>query len=514
MVDGYGWSVQTDPLTDDAAVVTPEEASALGAMLNAVDPRALANDPATLHWLAGQLEIIARDPYLSRQFLANFDHWVPLCDELGGRRATLLGDPMETQPADVSALDAVFAGLAHVQRQALPTGDGPLSPSALLPFIDEMQPYSAALIVRSLGLDSATLAMVSDHLLQRWRSMSWVTDIDSPATDVGILAGPNTADILFTAMLADPDACTAFVRLAADDPDVLFASADDPTLASRVVLTATSPAQMTPGEAEAAVLSIIGYFLDGRHPQTPLSPGYDQQWQLFLVDLIAPWTVQFSPLNTEWSLSAERKQDILDDLLDDEAALQRLVDNADVVRDGALATLASGDSHDLEEFAAYLGLLCQLVTNQHVADAEYAVAMWQFMTGMLSVATCVVPIGMAAGVAVNLGLMIAGNLPPADPDRVRHDANYATEYTLTSAAAATVTAVYRQWLADGTLPAGHPPPPQPNPGVDHPAIEYERAFAAWVDQLDGGHDGALADRVVRLKDTLLNPATVGGTLAQ
>ena len=37
MADGYGWSVQKDPLSDNSATVSPEEARALGAMLNEVE---------------------------------------------------------------------------------------------------------------------------------------------------------------------------------------------------------------------------------------------------------------------------------------------------------------------------------------------------------------------------------------------------------------------------------------------------------------------------------------------
>ena len=37
MADGYGWSVQADPLTDDSTKVTAAEARALGAMMNMAD---------------------------------------------------------------------------------------------------------------------------------------------------------------------------------------------------------------------------------------------------------------------------------------------------------------------------------------------------------------------------------------------------------------------------------------------------------------------------------------------
>ncbi|MGB8860315.1 MAG: hypothetical protein WCC60_13700, partial [Ilumatobacteraceae bacterium] len=363
MADGYGWAVQADPLADDATVVTPEEARALGATLGVINVEALLDDPQQLHWLALQLEVIGRDPALSAAFIANFHGWAELCDRLAGRRALLLAETPSQSGSTVADLDGVFAGLAHVQRQALITAatDECVTPTAVIAQMEEMNPYSAALLVRSLGLDGAMLAHVADQLLVRWRNMPWRLDQSAPPSDFSFWEGPNTGDILFQVLLLDPAACAVFVGLAVEHPDVLFATATDPGLAHQVIATATDPARTPAAEAAALIVPILEYFEGFEYGFDVGNEGYDGSWPLFLVDLISPWTMQFSPLNDDWSLSARRKADLLSFVVDDANSLARLVANADTVRDGAIATLATGDSHTLEEFAAYLGLLSQVV---------------------------------------------------------------------------------------------------------------------------------------------------------
>ena len=518
MAQGYGWSVQHDPLGDSAGVVTAEEARALGARLNEINVEALLEDPEQLRWLATQLQIIGRDPALSAEFLANFHDWADLCDRLGGRRALLLSDtgngPRTTTRTTIDDLDAVFAGLAHIQRNTLRTMSQTrcLDASSVIPQMDEMNPYSAALIVQYLGLDGSTLAHVADRLLLRWRDMPWQLPYGQPPSDFSFSQGPNAADILLRTLLLDPAACIIFVTLAAEHPDILFGTADDATLAHRVMLAATDPSNVTALQAEALIVPILEYFEHHRYPLDAGNEGYDGSWALFLVDLISPWTMQFSGLNDDWQMAAIRKAELLAFVIDDDGALSRLVANADVVRDGAIATVATGDSHVLEEFAAYFGLLTQLVLNERVQNAEEAEASWRMLLNVAGVVAGTLS-GGASVVASGALLGAANWLQPANPERAAADASYAQEYMLTTAAAATVATVVSSWVADGTLPTAFPPPPAPDPQAPDPAMDFERRFLRWIDQLPGGHDGTLADRVVRSKSVFIGAAGAGGALA-
>jgi len=516
MADGYGWSVQTDVRSDDTSVVTAEEARALGARLDDISAEALLDDPQQLRHVAQQLEVIGSSTTLSAEFLANFRGWAHLCDVLGGRRALLLGEVPSTSTSTAADLDAVFAGLAHVQRTALRVAAAVrcVPAAAVIPQMELMNPYSAALLVRFLGLDSATLAQVADQLLVRWRTMSWQRPLDAPPSDFDFHEGPNTADILFRTMLLDPVACEYFVLAAARHPDVLFAAATDPTLAHAVVLAATHPSRVTAAEAGAAIVPILDYFEQQPYALDAMSEGYDRSWELFLVDLIAPWTMQFSPLDNTWGLNNERQRDLLAFVIDDERALSRLLQQADVVRDGVLNDLATQGAGALEAFAAYFGLLHQLVVNETVQDEEEALAAFEFVVGVSAAVLARLPgLGVAARLLIGGVTKALVAHAPFDPAKAAHDAHYLQEYTLTVTAAAVATAVAQGWLQQGTLAPGFPMPPVPDPAEHNPAAHFVERFGAWLQQLPGGADGELADHVARLTYAFVGPAGAGGALA-
>lgn len=501
MADGYGWSVLHDPLSA-ASTVTPADARALGARLND-DSTVFVDDPEQMRWLARQLAIIGNDSALSREFLANFHDWAELCDRLAGHRALLLsGEPFATSTT-VAALDDVFAGLGLVAGHDLPSGACPM-PDAVLPEMDLMHPYSAALVVRHLGLSGDLLGQLSEHLLSRWLDVPRQHHLDRPPTDVH-LDGPNTADLLLPLVSTDPVAARWLVTAAVQQPDLLFATADDPELAHRLVLSATDPAHMSAADAAAVIVPIIEHFADGAYPLGAAADGYDGSWELFLVDLVAPWTLQFAPLNREFGLDPERQARLLGFVIDDADALDRLVADAAIVEAGVLRSLGNGSARALDEFASYIGLLGGLVVRERVDDEERAAAAFEMVIRVAGLATALVPgVPIVAGVAMGAGLEATSAFAPFDPVRVARDAQYAHEYSLTVTAAAVATTVSGMLSNAGALPRGLPDPPLPDPHTDHPAVDYLLSLDRWLETLPGGFDGTAAQEIRLHTSMVLN----------
>lgn len=491
MADGYGWSVLHDPLAA-GGTLTPAEARALGARLN--DAAAFVDDPEQMRWLAQQLAIIGDDPALSREFLANFHDWAELCDRLGGQRALLLSAEPFATPTTVAALDDVFAGLGRVVHHDLPSGACP-PPDAVLPEIDVMHPYSAALVVRHMGLGGELLGQVTEHLLRRWLAAPRQHESDRPSTDLH-LDGPNTADLLLPLVSANPVAARWLVTAAAHQPDLLFATADDPELAHQLVLSVTDPARMSATDAAATIVPLIEYFADGAYPLGAAGDGYDGSWELFLVDLVAPWTLQFAPLNREFGLDPEHKAQLLGFVIDDAEALDRLVADAAVVEAGVITSLGDGSTRTLDEFASYIGMLGGLVVHERVDDEERALAAFEMVIRVAGLATALVPgAPIVAGIAMAVGLEATNAFAPFDPARVARDAEYAHEYSLTVTAAAVTVTVVELLAINGAVPVAIPAPPVPDPSADHPAVDFMLALDRWLELLPGGLDGDAAKEV-------------------
>ena len=479
MSSGYGWAVQHDPLSDDTATVTPQEARALGATLNEIDVTALVNDPVQLHWLARQLAIIGGDAGLSSQFLANFHEWARLCDGLGSERAHRLaaastGGTMNERTAVVADLDAVFAGLADVQQHALPNGHTDLAAAVVVPQIDRMNPYSAALVVQHLRLDSTTLAFVTDSLLRRWWAEPIASGSDDPTTDADHFVGANTADVLFAALLCDAAACRKYMQLALPHLDTVFATADDPRLAFRVVLAGTAPSTTDAAVAGGIVLPVIEYFSQAEYRcDVVLCDGGGGEWRLFLADL----------------------------------ARARLLTDAASSTAG-VRTAAGDDAARPQDIAAVVTMLYRLALETDVADEQARQQQFDSLATLASIAasaaTGVAPVvggaALLAGVVVDGGsaslqTVLSGNM--FDPEGVEDDALYRKALALTAAATDVLAAAALQLVADGQLPPTVLPTPQLDLTTKYPDREFRHAYEAWANGHQiGGDTRALLDSAV------------------
>ena len=494
MVDGYGWSAQTDPLHDDAGVVTTEEARALGAMLNQIDPEALANDREQLAWLAQQLLVIGGDPTVSANFLANFHRWDVLTMTLGRQRANSFG--AEHTGATVAAdLDPVFDGLMSIWQTGGTTG--------LLPVMDSPDPYIKALMLRSLHLDPMALATAANELLRGW--LDTKETFGSGSVDLAVVDGPNAADLLLQGVADSPKASAFFLSLILDRPALLMQTLNDPEIGYRIALAGTDPTRTSSPVAGRAVLAILDYFRSDPYKTALSTDGSPGDFGPFLGQLVAPWLLQFTGANDEWAADDFTKAQLLGVAVRDDAALDELVAASQRIASGFANTLITSrhdDAAALElslQVGGLLSLLGQLVVDERVDDEnDRSHFLWDVTWTVLAAATNFVPGGAAANVVAGLGVtalegMLADVFIASRTDEVRHDGEYTMDAVLTIAASVMLLALVQSWQADGRLDPMVPPPPSPSSSTQEgcPSSAYRDDVEQWARQLPGGATGIL-----------------------
>lgn len=512
MADGYGWTVQRDPLNDDATIVTPAEARAIGSALKSTDLESLVRDREQLHWLAQQLAIIGRDPTLSDNFLANFNSWQSVTYVLG----------REYAQDNLPDIASVFDGLMAIWSHTLPPGSLGVGKTAtlatLLPTMERVDPYVQALMVRALRLDATTVATLTNELLTKWLTLK--NDPSAPVTiDRQVGPGANAADILLPLLLADPAACVWLTQLAAEHPAILFETLNDPDLAYEVVLIGTDPLNTSTVAAGNAVLSILDYFRSDPY----LRPGFDNdghpgEYGAFLGELVAPWLLQFTMSNHDWSASAGEKAARLRVALHDEQAMQQLITDAERIRGGFIESLSANDIAAANQVGELLNLLFQLSVNERVDD-ELTIndGRLNLLWTVVGVGSSFLPGGPAVGIASGFALTALMNkvneyLDQPDPSGVRRTAERTMDVALTVAGADAVARLWEQWIADGRLkPTHRPPPPVVVTGDDSmcPSAEYHQELEQWRRTLPGGTNGDLSDEA-----RALFSAFVGSSEAQ
>jgi len=516
MADGYGWSVQLDPLMDNAAMVTVEEARALAATLNGIDPMALANHPDQLAWLAQQLAVIGHDPSLSVEFLANFHNWDVLPYVLAEQRAYSY-DSEYTGNTLAADLDPVFDGLMSIWRHAVPTnalhaGTG-AEISTLLPPMDDPDPYAQALLLRSLHLDPIALATVTDELLRTWLDNK--EQFGGGSRDLAVALGTNVADLLLDGIAGNASASAYFLSLIGNRPALLFQTLDDPDIAYRLALAGTDPAHTTAGAAEGSVLAILDYFRANPYETAQSTDGYAGDYGPFLGRLVTPWLLQFTASNREWGTDPAIKTRLLAVALADDRALRVLTEASQRITDGFAHSLATNDEETIalsQQVGGLLNLLGQLVINEHIDDEnEQSQFVWDLTWAVLAAATNFLPGGPVANVAAGVGVQtLEGLLAPyvvgPDADEVRRTGEYAMDVTLTVAASMMVSAQFRTWQADGRIAEDAPPPPPPPLPTDDrncPSSGYRPAIEEWASNLPGGMSGALGGSALNLVSSFI-----------
>lgn len=454
--------------------------------------------------------------------------WAPLVrgllatDPLARRTPHTLGDItlLRLDAAGVHALAGVLAAadphqvvqdpgaLGMLAEEMELIGTRPDLVQALLDDLDALSPYVAAVLVSHLGLEGAQLAEVADRIVQRWCDEVWSPELGAGAArEYAGGTRPNAADVLFPLIAADPAACVRYVELAGAHPTTLFQASTHPETAHYIALTATDPTRVDVTTAGRLLVPLLDWFADGwyAYPESAID---DPELPLYLIDLLAPWTMQLSPMNHDWQLDADHQRHLLDALVHDGGARDRLVANAERVRDGVVQHLLREGAAAQEESAAYSGMLAELIIHRRQMDEQAHADGWALLLSIAGIAAGL-PLGPAGNVAVGAGFTIAGSLSPYDPERAADDEAYAQNYTRTITAALIAHEVYGRWRADGTIPRDTPIPPMPAPDAPHPLLAFREAFTAWLALLPGGTEGPLADHLDRLVGPWVNAYAAG-----
>jgi len=460
-----GWAVAPDPTVDD--MMTDADALALADRLGELDLHEVANDPHTVQWLTDRWRRIARSASLSTAFIERCPRWTELADLLAAR-----------QPHDFAADQALTAltGLLH------------RAPST---WADAVQPYTAALLLRTLQVGSKELAALTDRLLQLPR---WPLD---EAPDA------NRADVLLGTLLRDPVACTHYLELAMSHPNTLFDHLTDPTLANRVVLKATDPRFVDEATAGRLVPGLIRWFDD----QPERDPG------LLLVDLITPWTVQFSPTHHAWQLDTDTRNRLLGIAMHSDGALQRFIDNEAAIIGAAHRSFSSHTAHRGELLSGWVGLIGGLIMNERVRGATERRKAWDMLCNIAALAASLAP-GVALGVGVSIAVMVIHDHHGPDVVKETHDAVWGKSAAVTKAAEYLAREVHRLWVANGRLPRNFAEPPRIDTTVVSPSEQWYNDFEDWMFTLPGGIDGTMANEARHAVWAALNPWLVGELSSQ
>ncbi len=413
--------------------------------------------------------------------------WMPLV------RRLLANDPMGV-PGDVLRLEADAGGAAMTMLRVL----------------DGYEPFAAAQVLPMLGLHGDALAEAVDRLVRRWRESIADRVSSVPADQIADLTRPNPTDVLFPLLIADSAAARHYLELAGDHPLTVLEAAGDPELMHQLVLTATSPAVVNAEEAGRLLAPLLREYLAGWRPLDAFGLG-DPDWPVFLAEVLAPWTLQLAPLADAWPLTPDERRAVLQMLVDDDRALQRLVSSGDEVRAELAREIGRTGGADQELVASYSGLMAQLLVNRRYSDEAQSQAAWGFLLTIAGTATTFLPGGVPTGLATSAGMAVVDGVLPFDPARAARDEAYAQDYVRTVQAATVADAVYRHWLHDGTIPPTTAPPPLPDPDPDgcRPMIDYRARFTDWLATLPGGEQGALAEHVDRLVSPWVNAYDAG-----
>ena len=499
-----GWSIWADPLATTVDQLSIEQARALGLALSRRD----ASEPLTnpeVAWLAETLAEVSATPALSLALLTGLSRsgWAEVCDRLGDQRIALVGERTitarlsEADRGHLDAIDSLFASLAAILANQLV-----LRPErSAITLTEQMHPYSAALLVSHLRLSAADLAAVSRDLIARYRQGGWA-DVQN--------AGPGTADILMQAMLATPGAPARFVLLTRDEPALMLDAAHSSQLAERLILVATDPANISVQEAGSVVPGLI-HFIDQSYTAGSFYGQYDSGIGAFMVDLIAPWLLQFTVLHQrDWNLDRPQGAQLLAVVIDRDGGLDRLMAHRDRVAAGMTRQVAARTDaarHVIDDLAALLGLLDTVARAVQISDAEDVRAAWDIVWLLTGAATSLLPgnalIGVAVGGASTALQRLATNTDfgSGAVGAVRHDSLFYLDLHAAFAVAAVICARFDQMVADREVPDDTAPPPLPDPASSHPGAQYSSDFSEWLDAV---HLGTGEDILNGIKQTMLS----------
>ena len=466
-----GWQILTDPLNGSlSAPITEAEARAIATALADEDLDDLLDSDAEVVWLTAAMTTIGGNPTLAAAFTDAFGGafggdaaWAALLDHLGLERAGW-ADRLSRDPNDERAstrmrvLDQAMAALAAIYAAGPHEGHRGWYPTVT----QHIEPYTAALLVGHLDLGREMLAAVAHDLLRRW--------YDAP---FGVLwvdqhyAGDNAADLLFALLVAEPGAPTAFLRRAAERPELVLLTAQYDHNVKALLLAGTSPEHIDPADAGRVIVPIIDAL---RAPGWQYAAGHDgftRTAPAIIGSVIAPWLLQFGPRASQWQWTADDADDALRWVIDDPATALALVDAMQRWRNHIASTELIADDgridedalHDLAEMVVQLEVAFRDEEVDDAADARF----WSDLG--FAVAELVIPAlfaNPAAGLAADLtvaalspavqgALQRFGVIAPGE-DEARQEAQRRFGSRLTDTAVIAVIATVGHLIDSGLLP--------------------------------------------------------------
>ena len=462
-----GWLIVTDPLAEVGSYdrATEAEARAIGRRLQ--DDGIVKDLSADeLMWLADRLRAIERNPAATDAFRSEFaddSEWAAVLDEVGIERLNQTGravwDPESREVLDrIDQLDALLAPLAHIYA------DGPHSSGASWypTVIDQLDPYSAALMLSQLQLDPGVAAAAADAVLQRWLDGN---DSQRMFADQ-FSGGDNAADLLYRWLADDGEAARQFVIRATAHPQVLFRTTHQDASIVAVLTAGTGPAVMSVGQAGTTIRSLLDWARRNESSFNPTADGDVRNIRATLAPVVAPWLMQISARTEDWSWSDDEADDALHWIIENEHAaatmlegmgawLQTLAITPLIARNGRL------DVQTLDDLATLFAKLQVAFHDEEVSDAVAAGYWADASFFMAQVLVSAVVGGPLASVAMDLTLATVS--PPfqrflqrhgmiADPDELIEAADVRLANRSADTAVMAVVGVVCQLIDSGKLP--------------------------------------------------------------
>jgi hypothetical protein len=324
-----------------------------------------------------------------------------------------------------------------------------------------VQPYTAALMLRTLDLTDHDLALASTEVLARW----WASD-DTELWDALDSVGDNPADFIFATLAARPAAATEFLLMSG--PEIVLMSSEFDRHVRALLVVGTSPDRVDSATAAAILRPIVDWSVEYGDTINPATDGTVHDLRALVGVVMTPWLGEMGPRAGDWGWTEKDGDVILRWIVETPTGLAAMSAAISTWQD-RLATmplvLADGriDSESLRDLTKTFAQLQIAIRDEAIDDAAAARLMLDITlmvaTTLISIsgkATLVGAIASEAGAMAftplaNLALDRLGIVPTAEHSEEM--ANDALADAATRTAVLAVVGMIGQFIEQGKLPA-------------------------------------------------------------
>ncbi|MBI5090262.1 MAG: hypothetical protein HZB15_15760 [Actinobacteria bacterium] len=459
-----GWWVQRDPspLVSPGHLGLLAEARAIGAGLqDETLTHELTGDELT--WLTERLRAIALDPVAVAAFRAELGGttgWVAVLERLGldrlHQQSHLACEPDDdAATARVDQIDRALGALVSVYVSGPHTSRASVYPAV----IAELDPYTAALFVTHLDLDSTAAARAAYDVISNWNDARRAVPHDR------YVAGDDAPDLLFRWLADDPTAAFEFLRFTRDRPELVFRTAR-PDRVETLLVAGTAPPAISEHQAGIVVPPLVRWALESADRPDPQIGGGIDNLRVLIADVLAPWLLPLTSRSGQWTWNDGEADDAMRWIISDGDAANALVGHLDAVRDQlAEVPLVDADGRVngavLDEVSEMFSALQIALRDEEISDARRA-SFWldatmivaEVCTGLVTGSTVVglTVNAVTAGVSPFVRSLLAEHvLPDGSSGVAAAHARYGERSADLQVAA--VVAVVGQLIEMGRLPA-------------------------------------------------------------